>query len=107
MPPLAITREQLEAATRTVYGDEQHAPNNVWIDHWDQDWSYLRATYETEFCGKCAKKLMVLRQLISDASGNTPNVTVVIYVGDVDSWLPDRRQAFVRNRIAGIKPRRP
>lgn len=107
MPPLSVTREQLEAATKKVYGDEQHAPNNVWIDHWDQDWSYLRATYETEFCGRCAKKLMHLRQILIDRSGNAPNVTVVIYVGGDDPSLPDRRQAFVRNRIAGIRPRRP
>lgn len=107
MAALQITREQLEQATTKVYADELHAPTNVWVDHWDDDWSYIRATFENEFCGQCAKKLMVLRQLVSDASGNAPNVTVCIYVGEVEDGLPDRRQAFVRNRLAGIKPRRP
>lgn len=107
MPPIVITREQLEAVTATVYSDDQHAPRNVWVDHFDEDWSYLRATFPTEFCGQCAKRLMWLRSMISELSGNAPNVTVCIYVGEAADTLAESRQQFVRNRLSGIKPQRP
>lgn len=107
MPPLIVTREQLETATATVYADSAHAPTNIWIDHFGDDWSYIRATYPSEFCGACAKRLMWLRSLVSELSGNGPNVTVCIYMGDTAEQLAEDRQRFVRNRLSGIRPPRP
>lgn len=108
MAALNVTQQQLEEATFAVYGEEpEHAPSNVWVDHWDADWSFIRATFPSEFCGRCATRLMRLREVLQGMSGNDPAVTICVYMGDTPKTLPEDRQAFVRNRIAGIKPRRP
>lgn len=108
MPALNVTQQQLEEATYLVYGEEpSHAPTNVWVDHWDDGWSFVRATFPEEFCGRCATRLMKLREVLQGLSGNRASVTICVYMGSTPKTLPEDRQLFVRNRIAGIKRRRP
>lgn len=104
MPGVMITERDLQVATLSIYGLEpEHAPNQVWIDHWDDDHSFLRATFHSEFCHECGRRLLRLVAAVRLMSGNDPDVTVVIYVGKSGDDLPDRRQAFVRGRLAGFK----
>lgn len=108
MPALNVNQKQLEEATYLVYGEDgEHAPTNVWIDHFDEGWSFVRATFPSEFCGRCATRLMKLREVLQGLSANAATVTICVYMGDTAKTLPEDRQAFVRNRLAGIKPRRP
>jgi hypothetical protein len=105
MPALQITEQELKVATLAIYGlNPEHAPNQVWIDHFDEDWSYLRATFQSEFCTKCGRRLLRLVAALRIMSGNEPDLTVVIYVGKAADDLPDQRQAFVRGRLAGFRP---
>jgi len=105
MPILRVTTEELQAATLAVFGlDPQHAPNDVWIDHFDEGHSYVRAAYRQEFCRTCARRLLQLVKRLRFWSGNDPTITVVIYVGDVPEDMAERRQEFVRNRLDGLAP---
>jgi hypothetical protein len=108
MPMLIVTEEELRAATVAIYGLEvEHAPRDVWVDHFDENWSYVRATFPTEFCGKCATRLLLLVKMLRESSGNDADATIVVYMGDNVDTLAEDRQAFVRNRLAGIKRRPP
>lgn len=108
MPILHVNEDDLRAATLSIYGDDaEHAPRDVWVDHWDENWSYLRATFPSEFCAKCARRLLLLLKLLAETSGNEPNTTIVVYMGDTVDTLADDRQSFVRNRLAGIRRRPP
>lgn len=104
MPALNVNEEQLRAATAQIYGiSSAHAPRDVWIDHFDLTHSYIRALYTEEFCGECARRLLRLAKIVRDASGNDPDTTICIYVGDQPETIAEERQAFVRNRLAGFK----
>jgi hypothetical protein len=43
--------------------------------------------------------------MLRDSSGNEPDTTIVVYMGDTADTLADDRQAFVRNRLSGIRRR--
>jgi hypothetical protein len=106
MPMLKVTEDGLRSATMAIYGSTgKHAPTDLWVDHFDHDWSYVRAVFPDEFCHKCAERLLLLVKMLRDSSGNEPDTTIVVYMGDTADTLADDRQAFVRNRLSGIKRR--
>lgn len=101
---LRVTAEDLRTATVAVYGlDPAHAPHHVWVDHFDEEHSYVRATYTSEFCRTCAKRLLRLVATLRVVGGMDAEITVVIYVGGDGDTISVERQAFVRNRLAGFK----
>ena len=101
---LRVTQKDLEVATLSIYGYEpEHAPHHVWVDHWDETHSFVRATFTTEFCTTCARKLLQLVAALRIMDGESPEITVVIYVGGDGDELAPARQAFIRNRLAGFK----
>lgn len=102
---LRVTQKDLEVATLSTYGYEpDHAPHHVWVDHFDETHSYVRATFTSEFCTTCARKLMKLVAALRIMDGGDPQITVVIYIGGDGDELGPARQAFIRNRLAGFKP---
>ena len=103
MPALRITEDEIRAAVTAVYYDGKHAPRMIWVDHWDDDWSYVRAQYPAEFCKHCARRLLRVVRAIKDTSGNEPTVTICIYMGSSDE-LADERSAFLKNRLSGFSP---
>ena len=107
MAALNISDQDLRAATREAFSAPGHAPQWVWVDHFDHEWSYVRATYPEEFCNTCCRRLLRLVELVKAASQNNPDVTVCVYVGNQPESVAADRQAFVRNRLAGITRRGP
>jgi len=106
MPMLKVTEDALRSATMEIYGSElEHAPADLWVDHFDHEWSYVRATFPEEFCAQCATRLLLLVKMLSNSSGNEPDTTIVVYMGENADTLADDRQAFVRNRLSGIRRR--
>lgn len=101
---LRVTQKDLEIATLSIYGYEpEHAPHHVWVDHWDENHSFVRATFTTEFCTTCARNLLRLVAALRSISGGDPAITVVIYTGGDGDELAPARQEFVRNRLAGFR----
>ncbi len=101
---LRVSQKDLEAATLSIYGYEpDHAPHHVWVDHWDETHSYVRATFSSEFCTTCARKLLKLVAALRIMDGEDPAITVVVYVGGDGDVIAPARQEFVRNRLAGFK----
>lgn len=103
MPSLNVDQRDLEVATLAIYGmDPEHAPNSVWVDHWDEDSSFVRATFHAEFCTTCARKLLKLVAALRIMSDNEPEVTVCVYPGKTPDDLAEQRHEFVQNRLAGF-----
>lgn len=103
MPTLNVTVDDLRTAVYAIYGvNKQHAPAEVWVDHFDEEWSYLRAIFREKFCKKCGSRLLELASVLRSVSGNNPAVTICIYTGG-SSDLAEERQWFVRRRLAGLR----
>lgn len=104
MGMLHVTENDLRAATTAIYGlQPEHAPTQVWVDHFDDTHSYVRAMYQSEFCKRCARQLLRLVAALRIMDGEEPEITIVIYLGGDGDKISDERQKFVRNRLAGFK----
>lgn len=104
MAALLITEDELRSATLAIYGvDALHAPSYVWVDHFNDGHSYLRATFNGEFCHRCGMRLHRLARILKAMSDNNASVTIVIYPDGDGDTLSTERQQFVRNRLSGFK----
>jgi hypothetical protein len=91
---LVCTTEQLEREFARVFGDGEAVPEKLWIDHWHDDATFIRAVYDDEFPSAGADRLLVLRNRLQSLYGTTADVTIVIFLEDAD-W-----QFFAAHRLS-------
>lgn len=83
---LDITPEQLTEACRQVYapGGYDHAPAQLFIEHYANDTTFLRATFPEKFTHAAACKLDQLRGNLLSVYGAKANVVFCIYYARMD-----------------------
>ena len=86
MPVLDITPEQLTEACRSIYAASgyQHAPAQLFIEHYNGDTTFLRASFPEKFTHAAACKLDQLRTKLLSIYGAKANLTFVIYYDRLD-----------------------
>jgi hypothetical protein len=83
MAMLVITADQLVAMAAVVWHDREHMPAQLWVDHFHQDHTFLRATYPEELCRVCLDRLHEFKKAILQIYGPDADVTVVIYEDEI------------------------
>jgi hypothetical protein len=96
---LPVSVDQLSQAVLTIYADGEHAPAQVWIDHFHGDHSYIRAAYPQAYCMKCEARLADLVRMLKKLYNPFADVTIVVYLEAVDP-----QEAAERSRLINMIP---
>lgn len=91
---LNITTEQLEAEFVLTFGDGSHVPDKLWVEHFHNEATYIRAVYSREFSGGAVDRLQYLRRRLIKLYGTDADVCVVVHLEDED-W-----SFFAAHRLA-------
>lgn len=83
MPKLAITADEMTEVAKIIWDDRQHMPAQIWVDHFHEEHTFLRATYPKEMCKICLDRLHDFKVTIMGLYGADATVTVVVYQEEI------------------------